>query len=69
MMQDVHRKLNPGLPSQTHFNKKKALFTSNLDLELRKKQLECRIWSIGLCGAENWTLRKVDQKCLESFET
>jgi hypothetical protein len=25
-------------------------------------------WSIALCGAETWTLRKVDQKYLESFE-
>jgi hypothetical protein len=24
--------------------------------------------SIAVCGAENWTLRKVDQKYLESFE-
>jgi hypothetical protein len=26
------------------------------------------IWSIALYGAETWTLRKVDQKYLESFE-
>jgi hypothetical protein len=25
-------------------------------------------WSIALCGAETWTLRKLDQKYLESFE-
>jgi hypothetical protein len=25
-------------------------------------------WSVTLCGAETGTLRKVDQKCLESFE-
>jgi len=34
------------------FNKKKALFTSTLDLELRKKLVKCYIWSIALCGAE-----------------
>ena len=50
------------------FNKKKALFTSTLDLELRKKLLKCYIWSIALYGAETWTLRAVDQKKLESFE-
>ena len=50
------------------FNKKKALFTSTLDLELRKKLVKCYIWSIALCGAETWTLRAVDQKNLESFE-
>jgi len=50
------------------FNKKRALFTSTLDLELRKKLVKCYIWSIALFGAETWTLRAVDQKLLESFE-
>ena len=50
------------------FNKKRTLFTSTLDLELRKKILKCYIWSIALYGAENRTLRAVDQKHLESFE-
>ena len=49
------------------FNKKKALFTSTLDLEL-KKLVNCYIWSIALYGAEIWTLRAVDQKHQESFE-
>jgi hypothetical protein len=34
------------------FNKKRALFTSTLDLELKKKLVKCYIWSIALCGAE-----------------
>jgi hypothetical protein len=38
------------------FNKKRALFTSTLDLELRKKLVKCYIWSIALYGAETWTL-------------
>ena len=42
------------------FNKKRALFTSTLDLELRKKLVKCYIWSIALYGAETWTLRAVD---------
>jgi len=50
------------------FNKKRTLFTSTLDLELRKKLVKCYVWSIALYGAENWTLRAVDQKHLESFE-
>jgi len=50
------------------FNKKRALFTSTLDLELRKKLVKCYIWSIALCGAESWTLWAVDQKHLENFE-
>ena len=50
------------------FNKNRALFTSTLDLELRKKLVKCYIWSIALYGAETETLRVVDQKNLESFE-
>jgi len=46
------------------FNKMRALFTSTLELELRKKLVKCYIWSIALYGAENWTLRAVDQKQL-----
>jgi hypothetical protein len=49
-------------------NKNRALFTSTLDLELRKKLVKCYIWSIALYGDETWTLRAVDQKHLESFE-
>jgi len=50
------------------FNKKRTLFTSTLDLGLRKKLVKCYVWSIALYGAETWTLRAVDQKHLESFE-
>ena len=50
------------------FTKKRALFTSTLGLELRKKLVECYIWSIALYGTETWTLRAVDQKHLEIFE-
>ena len=46
------------------YNKKRALFTSTLDLELRKKLLKCYVWKIALYGAENWTLRAMDQKHL-----
>ena len=50
------------------FNKKKTLFTSKLDLNLRKKLIKCYILSMALYGAETWTLRVADQKYLESFE-
>ena len=50
------------------FNKKWTLFTSTLDLELRKRLVKCYIWSISLYGAETWTLRTVDQKYLEVFK-
>jgi hypothetical protein len=46
------------------FNKKRALFASKMDLELRKKLAKCYIWSIALYGAETWKLRAVDQKHL-----
>jgi hypothetical protein len=36
------------------FNKK-ILFTSKLDLNLRKKPIKCYIWSVALCGAETGT--------------
>jgi hypothetical protein len=50
------------------FTKKRTLFTSTLDLELRKKLVKCYVWSIALNGSETWTLRAVDQKHMESFE-
>ena len=50
------------------FSKKKTLFTSKLDLTLRKKLIKCYIWSMALYGAETLTLRAADQKYLESFE-
>ncbi|PNF28670.1 hypothetical protein B7P43_G08237 [Cryptotermes secundus] len=50
------------------FSKKKNLFTSKLDLNLRKKLVKCYFWSMALYGAEAWTIRAVDQKHLESFE-
>ena len=49
------------------FNKK-ALFTSKFDLNLRNKLVKCYIWSKALNGAETWTLRKVNQKYLGSFD-
>jgi len=35
---------------------------------VRKKLVKCYIWSVALYDGENWTLRAVDQKHLESFE-
>jgi hypothetical protein len=49
-------------------NKKKALFTSKSDLNLRKTLVKCYILIITFYGAETWTLRKADQKYLKSFE-
>jgi len=54
--------------TKSAFNNK-TLFTSKLDLNLRKKLANCYIWSIALSVAEICTLRKVDKKYLESSET
>ena len=45
-------------------NKKKALFTSKLDFNLKKKLVKCYIWSIAFYGAETGIFCIVDQKCL-----
>jgi hypothetical protein len=34
------------------FSKRKALFTSELELNLRTKLVNCYTWNIALCGAE-----------------
>jgi hypothetical protein len=39
------------------FNKKRALFTSTLDLKLRKTLVKCYICSVALYGAQTWTVR------------
>ena len=46
----------------------RRLFSSKLDLNLRKKLVKCYIWSIGLYGVATWTLWKADQKYLETFK-
>jgi hypothetical protein len=51
--------------AKSAFNNTTTLFTSKLDLNLRKKLVNCYIWSIALCGAETWTLQKVGQKYLD----
>ena len=56
------------IKSRIAMNKKKTVFTSKLDLNLREKLVKCYIWSVEFYGAENLTLWKVDQKYLESFE-
>jgi len=50
------------------FNRKMSLFTSKLNIELKKKLVRCYVWSIALYGSETWALRKLERKYLESFE-
>ena len=40
------------------FNKKKDLFTSTMDLNLRKKLVKCYIGSMALYGAKTWMLQQ-----------
>jgi hypothetical protein len=63
-----HILLNPEFSWQKQRSTRRKLFTSKLDLNLRKKLVKCFIWNIALYGVEMWTLRKADQKYLESFE-
>ena len=49
-------------------NRKISHLTSKLNIELRKKLVRCYVWGIALFGSETWTLRKLEQKYLESFE-
>jgi len=51
------------------FNIKNSLLASKLVLNLRKNVVKWYIWNIDVNGAETLTLRKADQKCLESFHT
>ena len=57
-MEDVHVKFNPGFTMEKAAfkkkkkKKKKTLFTSKMDLNLRRKLVKCQIWSMALYGAE-----------------
>jgi hypothetical protein len=67
-MKDIGMKFNPGLPWQKQHSTRKTLFTNKFDSNLRKKLVKCYIRNIALYGTETWTVRKVDNKYLESFE-
>jgi hypothetical protein len=43
-------------------------FHQQIELKFKEETSEMYIWSTALCGAENWTLRKVYQKYLEESE-
>jgi hypothetical protein len=48
--------------SKATLKKKQALFTSELNLNIRKKLVKCYILSVTLSGVKTWTLQKVHQK-------
>jgi len=49
MMPDLQVKLNPGLSQQKEYQpEKKIIFTNKLELNLKKKLVNCCTWSIAL---------------------
>ena len=44
------------------------MFTSKMNLELKKSIMRCLIWSAALYAAETWTLTKADVQQLEALE-
>jgi hypothetical protein len=69
MVQEVYVKLYAVLSwEKQHSTRRRLIFTRKLDLNLRKKLVKCYVCSIASSSAENWTLQRVDQKYLESFE-
>jgi hypothetical protein len=54
--------------AKSAFDKLKNVYSTKLDLNLRKTLFKCYIWNIVLYGAETLTLWKVDQECLVSFK-
>jgi hypothetical protein len=50
------------------FNKKKNLFTNQTGLKFEEETSKVLRLDHCLHGAETWTLRKLDQKYLQSFE-
>uniref|UniRef100_A0A8D8UAM4 Craniofacial development protein 2 n=1 Tax=Cacopsylla melanoneura TaxID=428564 RepID=A0A8D8UAM4_9HEMI len=54
---------------KTAFVKVNDILTARrIPLTLRKRFAKCYIWSVVLYGSETWTLRKKEEKYLESFE-
>jgi hypothetical protein len=62
------REIKSRISGQKQHSIKRRHFTSKLGFNLSKKLLKCYICSVDLCGAENWALRKIDQKYIGSFE-
>jgi hypothetical protein len=54
----VHEIKSRTAMAKAALNRKKSLFTSKLDLYLRKKVVNCYVWGIALYGDKTWTLQK-----------
>jgi hypothetical protein len=64
----VHVTLNAGFPWQKQHWTKFFFIHHQIRLNLRNELVKCYIWSIDLYGVETWTLWKVNQNYLKSFE-
>ena len=49
------------------FMKRNKLFTSKMNLELKKRITKCLVWSVALYAAKRWTLPQTYRR-LEAFE-
>jgi len=58
-MKDILMKLNPGLPWKKQHSIRRNQF-SPVKWDFKQEIAKCYIWSIFFCGAEDWTLRKVE---------
>ena len=50
------------------FIKKKKSFTGKMNLKLKKRIMQCLVWSVALYAAETWTLTQIDRRKLEAFK-
>lgn len=54
---------------KTAYTKVQDILTARrIPLKLRKRFAKCYIWSVVLYGSETWTMRKKEERYLESFE-
>jgi hypothetical protein len=68
MTQDVLGKIVSRIDTANVAFSKKTLFTSKLDLCVRKKLVKCYIWRITLCGSETWAVQNFEVWCWERME-
>ncbi|KAJ4429433.1 hypothetical protein ANN_21602 [Periplaneta americana] len=50
------------------FNRKRSVFCGFLEKELRKRLVNCFVWSVALYGAETWTLRRSEEKRIKHLK-
>jgi hypothetical protein len=61
--------LNPVYHGKRSIQQEEYSFQHQIEITFNEEQMKCYIWNIALCGAENWSLRKLDKKYQKSFET